>query len=79
MKHNALIERPKCVRHHVYMNLRAKNHLSKEADLCGAWYDCPVYGCTCSVLIPSALLNTFVNTKAALPDCTMRTAHGMGD
>ena len=64
MKYNALIERPICLRHNEYMHLRAKNQLSKEAALCGAWYDCPVENCTCSVLLPSAMLKTFVNSNA---------------
>ncbi|MCI8331511.1 MAG: iron-containing alcohol dehydrogenase [Clostridiales bacterium] len=67
MKYNALIERPKCTKHGEYMHLRADNQLSEEAALCGAWYDCPAHGCTCSVLLPSVMLKTLVHASIVRP------------
>ena len=55
---NILMEIPKCKIHGEQMILRAAR--TKEQSFCGTWYDCPVCGCGCSILLPSQELNIFL-------------------
>lgn len=48
---NELAKLPSCPTCGTPMRLREK--MSEEALFCGTWYDCPEYGCACSVLLPS--------------------------
>ena len=70
---NALMERPKCPTHNVYMELRIGQ--SQEQRFCGTWYDCPAYKCACSILLPSPELQSQLEMQAQQAAAS-NTSHG---
>jgi hypothetical protein len=63
---SGLMVLPQCGQEgHGQMEIRTLGRQSKEQQWCGTWYDCKTSGCSCSALLPSRELTTFLAQETA--------------